>query len=78
MANFTLHCGAMTMPFEEQLKAQGFGVKDITALGHLQSDADALTRLAVRRVLPDSVVNKARRKITDRVAAMVYEQNHNE
>ena len=48
----------------KQLKEQGWDDDN----GHFQRDADALSRLAVRNLISQSVSNKARDKLCDRIA----------
>lgn len=75
MGKFSISCGSLAKPFQEQLKEQGLRVSDKKALGHLQLDADAVVRLAVRGLLPHSATTIVRRKIVDRVARLVDGSN---
>ena len=55
--------GAMVPPLREQLA----GVK-AGKVAHWQRDADAITRLAVRGLLPDAQVRKCRQKLMNQIA----------
>ena len=55
-----IHFGA----FAPKLSEQGFAdLIDANKLEHLQKDADAISRLSVRGIIPDSVVGKARERL---------------
>jgi hypothetical protein len=49
---FSIHFGALPPKLSQQLREQGFRIDRIT-LGHLQKDADAITRLKIRGFLSD-------------------------
>jgi hypothetical protein len=64
MEKIGIHFGALSQPIHKQL-----GIKRIDEdLKHLQEDADAVTRLAVRGLLADSVVRKTRQKIMKEIS----------
>lgn len=58
--------GALCPPLSEQLPA---GVIPVETLDHLQRDADAITRLAVRGLLTAVQVHAARSKLVEKIAA---------
>lgn len=62
---FGITLGAMAPSLVKQLKSQGIVVKGKRRehIRHLQEDVDALHRLYVRGVLPDSPVHRARKKL---------------
>lgn len=50
--------------FAPSLSEQGFAdLIDANTLDHLQKDADAISRLSVRGIIPDSVAGKARERL---------------
>lgn len=59
---FGLHFGAMAESISDQLSAQGFNAEPADLL-HWQKDSDAITRLAVRRLLPESQAHNARKRL---------------
>lgn len=70
---FSITLGAMAPDLIEQLNSQDIFVegqqkKDIE---HLQGDVDALHRLYVKGILPDSVVGQARKKLMKRITAVL-------
>jgi len=56
--------GALSPPIDEQLRQQGLKL-DMEPLlrGHLQRDADEVTRLRVRCILTEAESDKARKRI---------------
>lgn len=64
--------GALVPPIAQQLAAIGISAtkKD---LKHWQADADAITRLAVRGLIPSGAVRSARQKLIRKIAAGVRE-----
>jgi len=64
-ATLGLHFGALCHPIAKQLKDQGVtmnvGIRGSASIW--QKDADAITRLAVRQLLPDSAARGARQKL---------------
>jgi hypothetical protein len=67
---FTLLLGALAPPRAEQLEGAGFSFK-ANQIRRLQGDADAIARLAVRRLLSESEVAKAGKRLAKRVAHAV-------
>lgn len=65
----TLQFGAMAPKLAEQL--DGIARLPKSLLSAFQQDADAVTRLAVRGLLPDGETAKARKRLLKRVAAQV-------
>lgn len=68
-ATIALHFGALCHPLTKQLKDQGVrmnvGLRGSTRIW--QADADAITRLAVRQLLPDSAARNARKKLFKKI-----------
>ncbi len=68
-AMLALHFGAICHPLAKQLMEQGVrmnaGIRGSASIW--QKDADAITRLAVRQLLPDSAARNARRKLLKRI-----------
>jgi len=64
-----LHFGALCHPIAKQLKDQkvtmNVGVRGSVRIW--QEDADAITRLAVRQLLPESAARAARKKLLKRI-----------
>lgn len=58
--------GALSPSTAEQVKSQGLKIFEFNA-EVLQLDADAITHLAVRRILPDAVVRQARQRLVKRI-----------
>lgn len=56
--------GALCDPIDKQLREQGHPLK---AASIFQKDADALTWLSVRGLLPDAQVRQARKKLLRRI-----------
>lgn len=54
--------GAMAPKIREQIKSAGL-TADMVGITHCQSDADALTRLAIRGIIPESAVSAGRKKL---------------
>ena len=59
-----LHFGALSPTIETQLKEQGLYL-DHESVDHCQKDANAITRLMVRGLIPMSVAEKARKKLVN-------------
>ncbi len=57
-----LSFGAMAPSLDRQLESVGLDC-DFKRLAHYQADADAITRLAIRGLLPDSAVKTARKRL---------------
>jgi len=55
-----IHFGALADPLEKQL--EGFNIS-ADKIEHFQKDADAITRLVVRGLIPDGAAHQARKKI---------------
>lgn len=68
-----IHFGALVSSIAEQLADQGivYGVSMKDAVLHFQMDADAITRLSVRLLLPDGEVRKLRQKLMKRITTAV-------
>lgn len=62
--------GAVCPSIAEQLAGVDHGI-DPTALGHAQFDADAITRLVVRGLIPDSAAHSARKKLLKRITGWI-------
>ena len=71
-SRFGLHFGALAQPISVQLAAQEISVGKIgNDLKHLQQDADAVTRLAVRGYIPDGQKRALHKKLMRRVAEAI-------
>lgn len=68
--------GAMAAPLTDQLNEQGFGPDDISSKDVLmyQKDADSITRLAVRGLIPEGVVRSARQRLLTRISKHIKER----
>ena len=62
--------GAMAPKIAEQITAVGL-TADKDGIAHCQKDADALTRLAVRGLLPDSAIRNGRKKLMKHILRYV-------
>lgn len=62
---FGIHFGALAKPIVTQLRAQGIRrpAEAKQDVHHLQRDADAITRLAVRGYLGDAAKQRMHRKV---------------
>lgn len=61
---FSVSFGALSPPIDEQLREQGLKLDmDPLLRGHLQRDADEVTRLRVRCILTEAESDKARKRI---------------
>jgi hypothetical protein len=69
----SLHFGAMCRDLAEQLEIQGIRL-DAKIVVHFQSDAEAITRLVIRNLIPDSVARDARRRLLRNIARAVVEK----
>lgn len=58
----SLRFGPFAPPLGTQLRDQGV-VLPVDDLGHFQADADAITRVKVRGLLPDAQAEKCRIKL---------------
>lgn len=61
-----LDFGALSEPLADQLRAHHVTLR-AEAISHFQQDADAITRLAIRQLLPDATVRAARKKLMKRL-----------
>ena len=61
-----LRFGGLVPPLWMQLKKQGFKL-DRETLDQLQRDADAITRLKIRGILPASAARSAEKKILQHI-----------
>ena len=72
--NLSLQFGAMAAPIAEQLADQ-----DLTGNAHLvqhfQRDADAIARLQIRGLLPDSATQNARKRLLKRILSATESRN---
>ncbi len=66
---FHFDFGALAPALEEQAAAQGFQFAE--APDHLQKDADAIARLQIRGLIPDSTAHKARERLMRNAAKML-------
>ena len=57
---------AMAPKIREQIKSAGL-TADMVGITHCQLDADALTRLAIRGIIPESAVSSGRKKLLKHV-----------
>lgn len=64
--NIELVFGAVCPSIAEQLTGIDHGINP-EALGHAQFDADAITRLSIRGLIPDSAARLARQKLLKRI-----------
>lgn len=62
--------GALAPSLKKQLDEQRFRY-DKSAIDHFQKDADAITRLRVRGLMPAGEVEKERKKLVNKIAAHV-------
>ena len=62
-----LSFGALSDPIRTQLDAQNV-TADRDEISHWQRDADAIVRVAVRGLLPDSQIRQARKRLLKRIA----------
>lgn len=70
MSAISLHFGALAKPIMQQLREQGITphrTETKHALTHLQLDADALVRLAVRGYIPDAQRARIHRRLMRQV-----------
>jgi hypothetical protein len=65
---FAIYFGAMAPTLAEQLADYEY---DKDEMKHLQFDADAVSRLAVRGVLTEGAASKARQRLVNRIAKSV-------
>jgi hypothetical protein len=65
-----LHFGALCDPIRKQLHDLGLKM-DIEKLEHRQKDADAIVRLHMRGLAPESVLKKARQKLVNMISEEV-------
>lgn len=71
-----LHFGAMAPSISEQLEGQGLTAEPADLL-HWQKDADAITRLTVRQMLPESQAHAARKRLMKKIAKAVKAADDN-
>lgn len=65
---FGIHFGALAKPISVQLAEQGITVRDVgNDLKHIQADADAVMRLAVRGYIPDGQKRQLHKKLMRRI-----------
>lgn len=69
---FGIHFGALAPPLREQMKEQGVPIDD-NAAEHLERDIDAVNRLRVRGLLPDSQAHKVHQKIMRKIEQQARE-----
>jgi hypothetical protein len=63
-----IHFGAMAPPLKEQLKE--FNLDD-NSLEHFQKDAEAIVRLAIRGIIPDSVKSSANKRLLKNIVRKI-------
>lgn len=68
--NLGLRFGGMAPSIADQLNEQGF-LFSKSEVSHFQKDADAVTRLRIRGLIPAAQVDKSFNKITKLIAAHV-------
>lgn len=69
-----LHFGALAPSLKEQLEPQLQGIQEGIAdekLEHFQRDADAIVRLYVRGLIPDSIKASAYKKLAKNITAAI-------
>lgn len=65
---FGIHFGALAEPITVQLKKQKLAIPNCgNDLKHIQADADAVTRLAVRGYVPDGMKRTLHKKLMRRI-----------
>lgn len=64
MTEIGIHFGALAPSLAEQLKDYEINEDD---LKHFQLDADAITRLVCRSLIPDSIAVKARQRLLKKI-----------
>lgn len=69
----TIRFGAMAPPIRAQLEEQHIMGIPHSLITSFQHDADALTRLAVRGMLPDRAVTAARKRLIQRIRKQIME-----
>lgn len=69
-----IHFGALAPQLKEQLDSQledtDYEINDDT-LAHYQKDADAIIRLSVRRLIPDSVKSTAQKRLLKNITKSI-------
>lgn len=66
--SFGIHFGALAEPIAVQLKNQQLAIPNCgNELKHIQADADAVTRLAVRGYVPDGMKRVLHKKLMRRI-----------
>lgn len=65
MTTVRIEFGAMAPRLSEQIDVGS--IADKRGIAHCQKDADALTRLAVRRLLPESAIRDGRKALLKRI-----------
>lgn len=73
-ATLKLRFGAMPPFIREQLIEQGFTFEN-NEIEHFQKDADAITRLRVRGLIPDSQIDKMNKKLINKIASCISKLN---
>lgn len=66
-----LSFGVLSPKIAEQLTAQSVGIES-ERLGHFQKDADAVSRLHVRGLIPDSTAKTIREKLMKKISFAAY------
>lgn len=69
--NLQINFGALAPPLASQLS--GFGLKNDVVL-HLQKDADAITRCAIRGFIPEAVTKRARQRLFKKIVELVSDK----
>jgi hypothetical protein len=72
--SLSLIFGALTLPIQRQLTAQGFKANASLCVTW-QKNADAITRLAVHGLLPESAIKKARQKLVNEIAGQMRKRH---
>jgi hypothetical protein len=62
----SIYFGALCDPINKQLIAQGYSIAENDSL-RLQDIADAIIMLRLHRIIPDSVVHNAERKLMKKI-----------
>lgn len=70
----SLNFGAMGDKLSKQLSSQGFQF-DNNKLSHFQKDVDALNRVRIRGLLPQSLVKKGEQKLFKSITLHLEEYN---
>jgi len=68
---FQINFGAFADKILRQCRSGGWRLKRMDAC-HIQADADAITRLAIRGILTDHMTRMARKKLMTKMILVMY------